>query len=176
MQHRNIQAQPSDVSLKLLDASAKLDVLGVQSTIDNGADVNVANAQGKTPLILAADHDVSNDKTAIVNSLLSQPDIHVNAAATNGETALYDAALACDDVTVQSLLYAGADPFLEMRAPGPQHGWRAFEAALQGYVNRPSDRCSSVISALPSAPGPVLRAVWLRLAASNLPTITCVSV
>jgi ankyrin repeat protein len=80
--------------------------------INHGADVNVRNGVGNTPLILAINsHDI-----ATVDLLLASPDIDVDLPDVDGRTPLMTAASRLnrsgETVFVQTILAAGADPFM----------------------------------------------------------------
>jgi len=167
----------SSGSRALLKASANLDLGGVQNALPH-ADVNATDGDGQTPLIIVSEFSAMpaqvDDKSEIVKILLSQAGINVNAVAKNGASALYGAAGVCDDLTAQRLLHAGADPSLRIASSGPNHGWSAFDAALEQVVNHPRPGCNAVFSTLPPDPGPAdpgpgVSAVWLRLADAVCP-------
>lgn len=104
--------QPSNPSQQLLKAAKSGTPAQVQQDLNNGANVNVKDSSGRTPLYFAADRVPGNAKNQILKILLAQPTIAVNDAATWGETPLYNASTGCDQFAVQILLYAGADPYL----------------------------------------------------------------
>jgi hypothetical protein len=72
---------------KLLDVAGKGDGAGVRAALAQGADVNAADAKGRTALMLAAEHG-----HALTARLLLDHDALPNARAADGSTALILAA------------------------------------------------------------------------------------
>ena len=89
----------------LLDAVRKGDQRAVQELLKNHADVNAAQADGSTALILASDR---NDLE--MANLLIQAGANVNAANEYGATALYVACTGGNVELIKLLLDAKADP------------------------------------------------------------------
>lgn len=77
------QLRPLD--RELLDAVNALDASRIAELAEKGANVNVHNRFGITPLHIA----IYRDNPDAVRALLKQPDINVNATTSNGTTALH---------------------------------------------------------------------------------------
>ena len=77
----------------------------VKALIDNGADVNITDHDGWTPLMFAAEQG----HLRTVQALLGTPGIDINAQTYNTETALYPAAFFGKYDVVKALLDHGAD-------------------------------------------------------------------
>ncbi len=92
------------LSTKMLDKMDEADMAGVRELIDAGADVNVRNKYGATPLQMAS----QNGHTEIVKLLLAAK-ADVNAAHTNGLTPLWMASQNGHTEIVKLLLAAQAD-------------------------------------------------------------------
>lgn len=92
---------------QLLDAAAKGMPGAVESALANGADINVKDATGATPLIIAARADDLQ-----TSKLLLHRGARVNVCAPGWGTALTRAAILDDIDLVRALLDEGADPNL----------------------------------------------------------------
>ncbi|KAM4056324.1 ankyrin repeats (3 copies) domain-containing protein [Hirsutella rhossiliensis] len=90
----------------LLLAAKKGHVGIVRRLLDHGADVNLANNQGLTPLMYAADRNVDNDGT--VAKLLLDKGADVNLVSRLGRTALTYAIKSYNDDIAQVFLERGA--------------------------------------------------------------------
>ena len=95
----------SSADVRLLDAVVKGDRKAVQELLRNRADVNVAQPDGSTALMLAADR---NDVE--VATLLIRAKANVNAANEYGATALSVACASGNMALITLLLDAKADP------------------------------------------------------------------
>ena len=88
----------------------------VRQLLARGADPNLRDIYGWTPLMRA----VYEDRARVVQALLEQSDIQLNARNDQGATALYLAAVQGNEPVTRALLLAGADPRIgdrEGRAP-----------------------------------------------------------
>ncbi len=95
--------------LRLVQAVKKGDNKTVRELLQNRADVNSAQPDGSTPLILAA-----NSNNLEVAALLIQAGANVNARNEYGATALSAASTSDHTAMVQLLLNAKADPNLAL--------------------------------------------------------------
>jgi serine/threonine-protein phosphatase 6 regulatory ankyrin repeat subunit B len=84
-------------------ANGKNDV--VKALIDKGADVNLTDNTGLTPLMIAAE----KGHLTTVQALLSTPGIDIDDKTTDGVTALYFAAINGKEDVVKALIDKGAD-------------------------------------------------------------------
>jgi len=104
----NARSDYGDTPLLLASWMRRLDL--VEMLIEVGADVNVADQQGMTPLIAVVPDD---DWPACVDtklvSFLIEHGANVNAVDEKGETAIFGAAFYGDFETVKLLTAAGAD-------------------------------------------------------------------
>src|SRR5438094_9204662 len=91
--------------LRLLDAVRKGDHQAVRELLQNHADVNAAQPDGSTALVLAADRE-----DAEVAGLLVRAGANVNAANEYGATALSVACARGNIAMIKILLEAKADP------------------------------------------------------------------
>jgi uncharacterized protein len=112
--------------LPLLDAVRKGDQKAVRELLQKGVDVNAAQADGSTALVLAADR---NDLE--VAHLLIRAGAHVNAANEYGATALSVACAGGNVAMIKILLEAKADP----NAPLLSGETPLMSAADQGHVD-----------------------------------------
>jgi ankyrin repeat protein len=97
-------------SARLMDASFRGDTAAVRALVDEGADVNVKNEAGATPLMRAGHH-------ADTTAFLLERGADVNARSDDGRTPLLIAAGLPDGAAVVKLLLDhGADP--SATAPG----------------------------------------------------------
>jgi ankyrin repeat protein len=122
----------------------------VKQLIDSGADVNARDANGDTPMIVAAFHGLND-----IVKLLIEKGADVNAKNNLGSTALIEAATANKVETVELLLTSGADTKITNIV-----GLTALDAALRenhsemahllraGIVKRPPQNTSYAYSAL----------------------------
>lgn len=116
---------PGAESTSLLQALAVRDFDRARTMVQAGAPVNVAHADGKTPLMMAARHGASS----LVGALLDAG-AEVDATNRNGGTALMYGAISGDRQTMRLLLRAGAD----VSATG-SNGWSAMTvAAAKGHA------------------------------------------
>ncbi|MET8508272.1 ankyrin repeat domain-containing protein [Streptomyces sp. NPDC014779] len=83
------------------------DVAGLREALAGGADPDLADKAGMTPL-----HFAAQSQSALAAELLLAAGATVDAHARNGNTALFDAVFNYrgDPATLQVLLAAGADP------------------------------------------------------------------
>lgn len=127
------QDSPSNNTL-LIDATMGGDVAKVKTLLRSGANPNISNASGVTPLMFAAMQPSRNGQRATCNlglvSLLLQQGANVKAAAKNGFTALIGAATTPNLECVQTLLKAGSD----VKAKTSQGHTALLEAAMHGEV------------------------------------------
>jgi len=93
----------------LMVASVKGHVPAVRQLLAGGADPNIADIYGWTPLMRA----VYEGRDQVVQALLEQADIALNAANDHGATALHLAAITGDEELARALLLAGANPAVE---------------------------------------------------------------
>jgi protein-disulfide isomerase len=91
-------------SLLLLEAVKNGDATAVKNSLDKGADINVRDSWGRTPLIIAAQ---KGDLTIVRHLLGANPDM--NAGNKNGITALIAASQRGNAAVVRALLIGGAD-------------------------------------------------------------------
>ena len=89
----------------LLTLAVFSDLDAVKFVIDHGADVNAADADGRTPVMYAANNDRLPVETV---KLLIAHGANVNAKSLNGESALKSARLHGDSPVVDLLIKAGA--------------------------------------------------------------------
>ena len=106
-----------------------------------GIEVNLANAEGETPLILAATTPFS-DNVEVVRALLKAPGIDVNAATSAGTTALQRASEAGRVEVVKALLKV---PGIDVNRANEDGKSALFSAVEDGHVE--------VVAALLAAPG-----------------------
>ena len=122
----NVAAQ-SGTSITALHL-AVTDIEKTRLLVDAGADVNIATALGRTPLILAA---ASVGSIEVVRLLLSRG-AAINGADNSGTTPLSQAALADNRDVAQLLLDRGAR--LSLPTSGPPTGIPLSAAAVSGNV------------------------------------------
>jgi len=102
----------------LMAAVRQGDLARIQVLLDHGADPNVSNEFGTTPLLFSAAQSVKGQAQPIsgqVIKLLLQHGANVNAQAINGRNALMAAAGSGSIENVQILLAAGANPNLQSK-------------------------------------------------------------
>jgi ankyrin repeat protein len=133
----DINAQKFDgaTALYVAIANGKEDV--AKALIDKGADVNLADNTGWTPLMFAAEKGY----LTITQALLSAPGIDINAQKSNGATALYVAIANGQDDVVKALIDKGADVNI-----ANNDGWTPLMLAIQ-------EGLLTITQALLSAPG-----------------------
>ena len=90
-------------------AAASGSVESVQRLLEFGARLNTADSKGKTPIMYALD----NGKTQVAVDLAALPELDVNRADGQGNTALHYAAKAGDERSVGALIRAKANPKLK---------------------------------------------------------------
>jgi ankyrin repeat protein len=90
----------------LMVASVKGHVAAVRQLLSSGADPNLRDIYGWTPLMRA----VYEEREQVVQALLEQPEVNLNAKNDQGATALHLAATKGNEALTRSLLLAGADP------------------------------------------------------------------
>ncbi len=101
----------------LMVASVKGHVAALRQLLESGADPNLRDIYGWTPLMRA----VYEERERVVQALLEQPDVALNAKNDLGATALHLAAVKGTKELARSLLLAGANPLIEDgkgRTPG----------------------------------------------------------
>lgn len=92
----------------LMVATVKGHIDAVRQLLARGADPNLRDIYGWTPLMRA----VYEDRESVVQALLEQPDIQLDARNDQGATALYLAAVQGNEPVSRALLLAGADPLI----------------------------------------------------------------
>ncbi len=92
----------------LLVASVKGHVPAVRQLLVSGADPNLRDIYGWTPLMRA----VYEGREKVVQALLEQPDVDLNAKNDQGATALHLAAVKGNEALTRLLLFAGANPLM----------------------------------------------------------------
>jgi ankyrin repeat protein len=107
------KAAPPALNEALREAAARGSLQGVRSALDQGADVDDADANGTTALLLAA----FDGHTPIVRLLLDRG-ADVRARNVQGRTALMCAASGGFDATVRLLLERGSEVNVQGRAEG----------------------------------------------------------
>jgi ankyrin repeat protein len=90
----------------LMVASVKGHVAAVRQLLSSGADPNLRDIYGWTPLMRA----VYEEREQVVQVLLEQAEVNLNAKNDQGATALHLAAAKGNEALTRSLLLAGADP------------------------------------------------------------------
>jgi hypothetical protein len=113
-----------DQRMDLDRAAQSDDVVTVRALIRSGADVNLPNEQGRTPLMNAA----AAGRLSVVQALI-EAQADVDASDRNGLTALMEASRLDRVGVVRALLDAGADPNLRHR----EYGTALDLAERQGY-------------------------------------------
>ena len=112
-------------SISLIDAIKKRELPAVQSLLAAGVDVNIKDANDKTPLYIATEAD----DDGIVNALLAAgADVNVDV---KGKTPLWMASRLGTLKIVQSLIMAGADVNKSVRPPliiASQHFYPEFKS------------------------------------------------
>ena len=109
---------------RLYDAIWNSNVKGVRRALENGANVNVADKYGSTPL-----HNVAFlDKVGVLQVLLERADINVNVADNHGNTPLH-IATRWDRVEVVRALLKRSD--INVNAVD-NHGWTPLREAVFG--------------------------------------------
>lgn len=89
----------------LMVATVKGHIDAVRQLLASGADPNLRDIYGWTPLMRA----VYEDRERVVQALLEQSDVQLNARNDQGATALYLAAVQGNEPLTRALLLAGAD-------------------------------------------------------------------
>jgi ankyrin repeat protein len=82
-------------------------VIAAKKLIDKGADPNIVDQHGRSPLHVAAQEEDSNE---IIDLLLASGKVSVDDVDEDGDTALYFAASVSNVITVQKLIKKGANP------------------------------------------------------------------
>ena len=90
----------------LMVATVKGHIDAVRQLLARGADPNLRDIYGWTPLMRA----VYEDRERVVQALLEQPGVQLDARNDQGATALYLAAVQGNEALTRALLLAGADP------------------------------------------------------------------
>ena len=125
----HVRGTPSpNGGMLLLNAATAGDSPLVRKLLAEGADPNVRNPLGWTPLMLAAAEKHADTVVALLEARAD-----TNARNAQGRTALMFAAIYGQDAIVERLLASGADPNL---VPGDETGWSALiAAAARGHAN-----------------------------------------
>jgi uncharacterized protein len=132
------QATPVD---DLATAAEMNDGRAVLALLLKGVDPNLADSRGRTPLFTA----VREQSQQALDSLLSSPQLNVNAVNANGETPLMIAALKGSLPAVKALVKRGAAVNREGWTPlhyacsGPDNGVAAFLIAQGAELNARSE-------------------------------------
>ncbi|MEQ1687040.1 MAG: ankyrin repeat domain-containing protein [Sphingopyxis sp.] len=100
-------------STALLIVTERRDPVWIRFLLSRGADANIANREGVTPLLQAAQLAFAEGAQALLAG-----GARVNASASNGETALHVAVHRRDIAMVRLLIAAGADPDLQDNITG----------------------------------------------------------
>ena len=103
----------------------------VKILLDAGADINLENVHGQTPLLLAT----KNARYDILLMLLDNDEVEVNTAMASGTTALHTACLNGDYHAVKALLTHGADVFTERTSEGHDGIQPLHDACTVGDVD-----------------------------------------
>lgn len=96
----------------LMVAAVKGHLAAVRQLLASGANPNLRDIYGWTPLMRAA----YEERDAIVELLLGEPDVDLDARNDQGATALHLAAVKGNEGLARSLLEAGASPSIRDRA------------------------------------------------------------
>ena len=116
------QADPPPADLNRLVAAGDVD--GLKATLEEGANVNVRDKNGWTPLM----HAANQGYTSVIPHLL-KAGADLDVQATDGATAIFIAALHGHSEIVEALVNAGADITVE----GPKGKTALDVARAQGY-------------------------------------------
>lgn len=95
----------------LMVASVKGHVLAARQLLASGADPNLRDVYGWTPLMRA----VYEERTEVVQALMEQSDVDLDARNEQGATALHLAAVKGNESLARALLLAGASPVIQDR-------------------------------------------------------------
>ncbi|MEO5734626.1 MAG: ankyrin repeat domain-containing protein [Rubrivivax sp.] len=140
-------ATPSD---DFFNAVNRGDGRSVGRLVDAGVDPNLVDGKGQTALILA----LRDDSPQVVDALLAQPKLRVDAANANGETALMMAALKGRLEAMQALIQRGA--------PINRTGWSPLHYAASGSepkaVSLLLDRGADIEALSPNRSTPLMMA------------------
>ncbi len=98
------QAYKSGYSQELLETVSKGELSKAKDFINKGADVNIKNGDGKTPLHIAVEKNYED-----IVRLLLQKNADLNTKDNNGNTPLHIAVKNGNYFVVKELLRAGAD-------------------------------------------------------------------
>lgn len=97
----------------LFDTIRSLSVANIKKMLDNGADVNVRNKIGRTPLINSVCvQNTTQQKINAVVRLLVDYGADLNSQCSNGDTALYKAAKFNKILVVDELTKLGAEWYI----------------------------------------------------------------
>lgn len=121
----------------LLIVTERRDPVWIRFLLGRGADANLANREGLTPLIKAAQLAFVEGAQALIAG-----GARINASSSNGETALHIAVHRHDLAMVRVLIAAGADPDLQDNITGQ---------SAREYATRDS-RAVAVLAALNDRP------------------------
>lgn len=124
-------------STALLIVTERRDPVWIRFLLSRGADANIANREGVTPLLQAAQLAFAEGAQALIAG-----GARVNASASNGETALHVAVHRRDIAMVRLLIIAGADPDLQDNITGQ---------SPRDYATRDA-RATAVLAALNERP------------------------
>lgn len=115
------KASETDDQSLISQAAANGHIETIQMLLEKGTDVNQADGDGKTPLMLAGMHD----QEETIKMLLESPGINVNAVDNDGRTAVSHAAGAWYPGCLKLLL---ADPRVDEKQQDSQGRWPLWYA------------------------------------------------
>ena len=125
---------PDNLEAMLFSALETNNISLVRSAIEMGADINATN-KSQTPLMIAS----KNGYDQIVDLLLKQKSINVDAQDSIGQTALYQALDKPSLVTIKKLLEKGARPNIAINnigyEKGVYYGWTPLNFASYSYYS-----------------------------------------
>lgn len=114
---------------RMLDAIGRGDTVGVRRELENGADPDAADKDGRTGLMLVAARDMSNVYRAQIVALLLDNGADPAKADARGVTAIHAAAVAGRSDVIEKLVAAGANINAQSKT-----GWTPLHAAVSVAV------------------------------------------